>query len=74
LKFRYIISISGALAILNMVPMFFVDGEWICKGTLLLLFPHLSAAQHKNTNKYILIFGSLLFVVNVIVAAINTFK
>jgi S2P endopeptidase len=41
---RYLASISGALAILNMAPVYYLDGEWCLRPFLLLLESFLGVA------------------------------
>lgn len=62
----YIISISSALALMNMVPAYALDGQW----TLGALLEHLIPENPHRTRIFnsILIFGSLLLLLNILLA------
>lgn len=47
LIFKYLFSISSALALLNMVPCFYLDGHQVLRMLLLIIFPHSSSLRPK---------------------------
>lgn len=63
----YLLSISSALAILNMVPCFFLDGHQSLSVLLLMLFPD-KPTTRSLLEPVILFFGSCLLGVNIIIA------
>ena len=72
---RYLISLSGALAILNVVPCYALDGQWI-----LLAFIELSLRStipNSDTRgliyTIILLFGTVLLSLNILVAMFTLF-
>lgn len=72
---RYLISLSGALAILNVVPCYALDGQWI-----LLAFIELSLRStipNPETRGLIytlvLLFGTTLLAVNILIAMYTLF-
>jgi len=68
----YLISISAALALLNMVPCFYLDGHHTLEILLEILLPH----QHKlrlQIQTVILMLGSSLLLVNVLIALSTLF-
>jgi len=77
---RYTASISGALAILNMAPVYYLDGEW-CLKPFILLFESWAGRTTNNTEEegrkrdyyvtLILRTVSILFVINVIISLYN---
>lgn len=71
--FMYFISISSALAVLNMVPCFFLDGHQTLLVILEILFPNLPR-QRTNVATFILILGSSLLLVNILLALLSLIK
>ena len=60
----YIISISSALALLNMLPAFALDGQWALSALIEIILP-----EHPKRNKIvngILTAGTILLVMNII--------
>lgn len=68
--FRYLISLSGALAILNVVPCYALDGQFICHAfielTLRSSFP--DPEVRGCIFSIIIYFGTILLIINVIFA------
>lgn len=66
----YIISISSALALLNMVPAYFLDGQWALTALIeMLLEDALPSEKHRRRLcNGVLVCGSLLMVVNILLA------
>jgi len=65
----YLVSLSGALAVLNVVPCYALDGQWI-----LLSLTHWLAAKYRTLRRVggaiyrtVLVLGTLLVVANVTV-------
>ena len=62
----YLVSISSALALLNMVPAYALDGQWALAAILEMLmpeYPHRTKIMH-----VVLAFGSVLLVLNILLA------
>ncbi len=79
--FRYLIAFSGAIGILNLVPCFALDGQYILAALL--------TVNKKNNNQFInttneakkpiayfliMIFGTLLLVINLLFSMFNLFS
>ena len=66
----YVVSISSALALLNMVPAYFLDGQWALTALIELLFEdYLPSEKHRRKLcNGILISGSLLLGSNLALA------
>jgi len=67
---RYTASISGALGIINMAPIYWLDGQWACSVFLVLSFPSMSPRSRERLLKLILITTAGLFVLNALSAFI----
>lgn len=66
---NYVISLSGALALLNVVPCYALDGQYILMAILeLILSPFLEKSSRLAIFTVILLFGTLLVATNVIIA------
>lgn len=68
IAFRYIISLSGALAVINAVPCFALDGQWILNS---FLEATLSSVIVEKENRelfgfFILLGGTALLTANVV--------
>jgi len=77
---RYLASISGALAILNMAPVYYLDGEWCVKPFMVLFESWIGRSFARNNEvedhrdfyvKLILHTMSLLFIANVLLSLCN---
>lgn len=70
LKSRYLISLSGALAILNVVPCYALDGQWILSAFIELTMKSLIKSPEMRTLLYSVIvsFGTLLLGANIVIA------
>jgi len=77
---RYIAAISGALAILNMAPVYYLDGEWCIKPFIQLFETWIGRSFAKNSEgdehrefyvKIILRTMSLLFIANIVLSLYN---
>lgn len=64
--YMYLLSISSALALLNMVPAYALDGQWALSAILEMLMPE-SPYRNKILHA-ILIFGSILLALNILLA------
>lgn len=69
----YLISISSALAILNMAPVFLLDGQWTCLALCDILLSNFPKTLREKISKSILWSVSCLFVINLICATIKIF-
>lgn len=67
---KYLISLSGALVILNVVPCYALDGQWICHSFIELSLT--SVIQDREIRgliySVIILYGTALLLVNVILA------
>ena len=67
---RYLVSLSGALALLNMVPCYSLDGQWalfaLADYALSSYIPH--EDQRNTLCNIVLTLGTLLLVSNIILA------
>jgi len=64
--FKYTFSVSVALAILNMTPVFFLDGEASAILFVRLLHPDLSPVFEEKLKKALLVSGTSLLVANIV--------
>ena len=62
----YMISISSALALLNMVPAYALDGQWTLAAILEMLMPE--SIYRSKIMHAVLIFGTFLLVLNILSA------
>ena len=67
---RYLISLSGALVILNVVPCYALDGQWICHAFIELTLRSSVPDREARGAIYslIVLFGTILTILNVIIA------
>ena len=67
---RYLISLSGALVILNVVPCYALDGQWICHAFIELSLASVIPDREMRGLLYsvIILYGTALLLVNVILA------
>ncbi|ESN99309.1 hypothetical protein HELRODRAFT_107238 [Helobdella robusta] len=72
---KYLISLSGALAIMNVIPCYALDGQWITQATYNLLLPHLTSNKFIRDVTYTgtIMFGTALILVNVAIAFCTLF-
>ncbi|KAL6076954.1 Membrane-bound transcription factor site-2 protease [Balamuthia mandrillaris] len=63
---RYLISISGALAIINMAPVFYLDGQHACEAFVAVLWPDGAPRKRQLLCKCIFWSVTVLFILNVI--------
>jgi len=66
----YITSISAALGILNMAPVFMLDGQWTFVALCDLLFPKATYQDRHIWSQYILWIGSAFFISNLVLSTI----
>ena len=73
---RYLVSLSGALVILNVVPCYALDGQYICHAFIeLSLRSSVPDPQIRGAIfSLILLFGTLLLGVNVVFAMWTLFS
>lgn len=66
----YLFSLSGALVILNVVPCYALDGQWILQSLIDLCLSGVLPCQHKRLRLFrsILVLGTLLLCTNVFLA------
>ncbi|KAF6022735.1 MBTPS2 [Bugula neritina] len=69
--FKYFISLSGALALLNIVPCYALDGQYIAKAVTDIVFKNFTADQREIILTLSVLCGTLLLVVNVALAMYN---
>lgn len=68
----YMVKFSGALAILNMVPVMYLDGYWIFGAVIdLLLSSHCDKVSRKVIHIIFTILGSILLLLNMILGIQN---
>ena len=67
---RYTVSLSGALALLNMVPCYSLDGQWTLMAFIDYLLPPLIQNKVTRTILYhvVLLTGTILLLANIIFA------
>ncbi|KAI0241860.1 Membrane-bound transcription factor site-2 protease [Lamellibrachia satsuma] len=72
---RYVISLSGALALLNVVPCYALDGQFILHALIeLSLTAAVPDSQHRGAiYMLIMLFGTLLLAANIVVAMWSLF-
>ncbi|GAB1599416.1 membrane-bound transcription factor site-2 protease-like [Argonauta hians] len=67
---KYLISLSGALVIINVIPCYALDGQWICQAfiefSLRSVMPN--AEIRKVIYSVIMLYGTLLLMANVFIA------
>lgn len=68
---QYFASISLALAVLNMAPVFRFDGEYSTMLFLKLAFPHMSSFRMSKVRFYVLRIGTGLLGLNVLVSLLQ---
>lgn len=66
-------SLSGALAILNVVPCYALDGQYIAKAAVDLLMPRVHPEKRELIFTLLVLFGTGLLLVNVILAMFMLF-
>lgn len=69
----YLISISSALGILNMAPVFLLDGQWAFIALCDILLPHYSSNFRKKVANSVLWVVSCLFVLNIALSTLKIF-
>lgn len=67
---KYLISLSGALAILNVVPCYALDGQWILSALIELTLKSIVKTHEKRMLLYtvVLSFGTFLLGANIVIA------
>lgn len=67
---RYLISLSGALAILNAMPCYALDGQWILMAAVEYFLPSVISNPSDRNVIYslIMIFGTIILIANVALA------
>ena len=67
INYRYYASLSGALAMLNMIPCYCLDGQWTLLAFIEYFLPKYIKSNSVRATVYhiILLFGSTLLLVNV---------
>jgi len=72
---RYVISLSGALALLNVVPCYALDGQFILLALIeLSLTSIVPNAEHRGSiYMLIMMFGTILLSANIVVAMWSLF-
>ncbi|XP_064629765.1 membrane-bound transcription factor site-2 protease-like [Lineus longissimus] len=72
---KYLISLSGALAILNVVPCYALDGQWILYAFIeLTLSPVLNRENRGIVFTILLLCGTLLIMTNIVMALWSLFN
>lgn len=64
---RYVVSLSGALAVVNSVPCFALDGQWMLNALLEATLAHVVTERQKREliGFFLLLAGSALLAANV---------
>lgn len=70
---RYLFSISGALGLLNMAPVFWLDGQYSTLAFIWFFFPSVDEETRAAICKYLLITVSLLFLLNILMSLYSLF-
>ncbi|XP_071136525.1 membrane-bound transcription factor site-2 protease-like [Mytilus edulis] len=67
---KYLISLSGALIILNVVPCYALDGQWICHGFIEIALRSTISDRETRGLIYtvIILYGTCLLFINVVIA------
>jgi len=68
---NYMISLSAALALLNMVPAYYLDGQWALLALVDILLPRTNYTRKKILAEAILVSGSALFVLTILLSVYN---
>lgn len=64
----YMVKFSGALAVLNMVPVIYLDGYWIFGAVIdLFLSTWLDQVARRIVHAVLTLFGSLLLLLNLVI-------
>lgn len=71
---NYTISLSAALALLNMVPAYFLDGQWALMALVDILLPRSTYQRKKVLAETVLISGSALFVLTILLSCYSLAK
>ena len=73
---QYIISFSAALALLNAVPSYGLDGQWILSAVVEISGQWFGLKhRHKEEIKFfVLAFGTFILAVNIVIAFSNAFQ
>lgn len=68
--FRYLVSLSGALAILNVVPCYALDGQFILQAAIELCLSQVIPDKETRGLLFtvVLLLGTALIVVNILIA------
>jgi S2P endopeptidase len=66
---RYLVSLSGALAILNVVPCYALDGQWILLAFVELASRRCDVSRRTCSAVYscLLLFGTLTLFANIVI-------
>jgi len=62
----YLLSLSSALAVLNMAPVFFLDGGWACTSFAFVFFPKMQNERRESICKIVYYITTILLVLNVL--------
>ena len=67
---RYLVSLSGALALLNVVPCYALDGQWILLAFVELVSRHFAFSRKTCTAVYraVLLLGTVTLAFNIVIA------
>ena len=73
--YRYLISLSGALALLNVVPCYALDGQYILQASIELLLSGVIPSSDVRGALFtiLLLCGTLLVALNILVAMLTLF-
>lgn len=71
---RYTFSLSSALYLLNMVPAYYLDGQWATLALIELALPRASDTRKAAVARTIMAAGSALFVVSILVSLWAAFR
>jgi len=65
---QYVLSMSSALALLNMAPVTYLDGGWACTSFIKLFFPRMDATKVEALTKWTGITTGILLVSNILLS------
>lgn len=71
LPFQYLFTLSVALAALNAVPCYYLDGQFIVTTVVKGLFPMLPKRRRSLVSNLVLVLGSLLLTANILIGFIR---
>jgi Zn-dependent protease len=68
---QYLTSISAALGLLNMVPVYYLDGQWAAKSFIYLLLPKTTSETKDKICSVVNLLSTLLLISALLISVIN---